>query len=259
MPTVKSNLGSRAGAVNSPPGCRCPFAGHSFNLPAVTHPPIRSYVLRQGRFSTGQQRAYEELLPRYGLAFEPRKLDWAAVFGRTAPVVVEIGSGMGETTVAIAQARPDTDFLAIEVHTPGVGSLLRQISERALTNVRVIQHDAIEVLAGMVPPGSLEGVHLFFPDPWPKKRHHKRRIVQPETAALVASCLRRGGYFHFATDWPEYADHVLHVLSATPGLANGAAGFIPRPAARPETKFERRGLALGHEVRDLVFHKEHRP
>jgi tRNA (guanine-N7-)-methyltransferase len=222
----------------------------------MTHPPIRSYVLRQGRFSPGQQRAYAELLPRYGVPFRAQALDLAALFGRSEPVVLEIGSGMGDTTAAIAQAHPDTDYLAIEVHTPGIGSLLKHLGERALTNVRVIQHDAVEVLREMIPAGSLAGIHIFFPDPWPKKRHHKRRILQPEFAALLASRLAPGGYVHFATDWVEYADHALAALAATPGLRNAGDGFVERPATRPETKFERRGIRLGHTVRDLYFLKD---
>ena len=217
------------------------------------HPPIRSYVLRQGRFSPGQQRAYAQLLPRFGIAYEPKPIDFAQAFGRRAPVVVEVGFGMGETTARIAAENPATDYLAIEVHVPGVGSLLRQVGEAGLANVRVVRHDAVEVMRDMVPPDSLAAIHVFFPDPWPKKRHHKRRLLQPDFAALAASRLAPGGVLHVATDWREYAEHVLSVLSATPGLANTAEGFAPRPATRPETKFERRGLKLGHGVWDIVF------
>jgi tRNA (guanine-N7-)-methyltransferase len=219
----------------------------------VTHPPIRSYVLRQGRFSPGQQRAYEELLPRFGLPYRPAILDWRETFGRVAPVVLEVGSGMGETTVRIAAEHPGNDYLAIEVHTPGVGSLLRQVAERGIGNVRVVQHDAVEVLRDMVAPGSLAAIHIFFPDPWPKKRHHKRRLLQPAFVALAASRLSRGGLLHVATDWQEYAEHALGVLAAEPALANAVKGFADRPAWRPETKFERRGLKLGHGVWDLLF------
>ena len=222
----------------------------------MTHPPIRSYVLRQGRFSPAQQKAYAELMPRYGVPYGAGPLDFAAVFGRRAPVVVEIGSGMGETTVDIAAAHPDTDYLAIEVHAPGVGALLRRVAERGLGNVRVVQHDAVEVLRDMVPPASLAAIHVFFPDPWPKKRHHKRRLVQPEFAALAASRLAPGGRLHAATDWQEYADHMLGVLSEVSGMRNSAADFAPRPPWRPETKFEKRGRGLGHGVWDLVFIKE---
>lgn len=222
----------------------------------MPHPPIRSYVLRQGRFSPAQQRAHAELLPRLGIAFTPAPLDFTAIFARVAPVVLEIGSGMGETTARIAAENPGTDYLAIEVHGPGVGSLLRRVADEGLANVRVIQHDAVEVLRDMVPAGSLAAIHVFFPDPWPKKRHHKRRLVQAEFAKLAASRLAQGGRLHVATDWQEYADHVLAVLSETSGLVNTASGFAPRPPWRPETKFERRGLNLGHGVWDVLFAKE---
>lgn len=215
--------------------------------------PIRSYVLRQGRVSNAQRRAHETLLPRYGVPFNAAPLDLDALFGREAPHVLEIGSGMGETTVEIAARRPDTDFLAVEVHTPGVGSLLKQIEERELTNVRVIQHDAVDVLEQMIAAAALDGVHVFFPDPWPKKRHHKRRLLQSPFVKLLASRLKRGGYVHVATDWEEYAQQVLQVLSAEPLLANTAQDYAPRPAYRPLTKFEERGLKLGHGVWDVIF------
>jgi tRNA (guanine-N7-)-methyltransferase len=221
----------------------------------MTHPPIRSYVLRQGRFSPGQQRAYEEQLPRFGVPYAAAPLDWDALFGSKVPLIAEIGSGMGETTARIAAAHPGNGYLAIEVHTPGVGSLLKQLAEQGLTNVRIIQHDAVEVLRDMVPAGALAGVHVFFPDPWPKKRHHKRRLIQAPFAALLATRLAPGGYLHVATDWQEYAEHILQVLCATPGLANTAADFVPRPASRPETKFERRGVGLGHGVWDIFFRR----
>jgi tRNA (guanine-N7-)-methyltransferase len=219
----------------------------------MTHPPIRSYVLRQGRFSPGQQRAYAELLPKLGVPYAPVPLDFPALFGRSAPVVVEVGSGMGETTAVIARDNPDTDYLAIEVHAPGVGSLLKRLAEESIGNVRVVQHDAVEVLRDMVPAASLAGLHVFFPDPWPKKRHHKRRLIQPEFARLAAERLAPGGYIHVATDWEEYAQHVLEVLSSEQLLENTAENYAPRPAARPQTKFERRGLKLGHGVWDIVF------
>lgn len=222
----------------------------------MTHPPIRSYVLRQGRFSAAQQRAYAELMPRLGVAYRAEPLDFAALFGRRAPVVVEIGSGMGETTARIAAEHPDTDYLAIEVHAPGVGSLLKRVEEEGLANVRVVQHDAVEVLRDMVPAASLAAIHVFFPDPWPKKRHHKRRLLQPPFAVLAASRLAPGGQLHIATDWQEYAEHILAVLAGVPGLRNSADGFAPRPPGRPETKFERRGRGLGHGVWDLLFIRE---
>lgn len=221
----------------------------------MQHRPIRSYVLRQGRFSAAQQRAHADLMPAFGVPYAAQPLDFENVFGRRAPVTVEVGSGMGETTVRIAATHPERDYLAIEVHAPGVGSLLKQVGELGLTNVRVVQHDAVEVLRDMVPEASLSGIHVFFPDPWPKKRHHKRRIVQPAFAALAASRLATHGILHVATDWEEYAYHVLQVLSQTPELKNTAEGFAPRPATRPETKFERRGLGLGHGVWDVVFER----
>ncbi|HSH07454.1 MAG TPA: tRNA (guanosine(46)-N7)-methyltransferase TrmB [Burkholderiales bacterium] len=215
--------------------------------------PIRSYVLRQGRTTAAQQRAVEALTPKYGIAYAEALIDARAVFGRDAPLVVEIGSGMGETTLEIAKADPAIDFIAIEVHTPGVGSLLRGIEAAELANLRVIRHDALEVLEHMIPDGSLAGIHLFFPDPWPKKRHHKRRIVQPAFAALAARKLAPGGLLHAATDWPDYAEQILGVLAAEPLLENTAEAYAPRPERRPRTKFEARGERLGHPVFDLVF------
>jgi tRNA (guanine-N7-)-methyltransferase len=210
---------------------------------------IRSYVLRQGRTTPSQQRALSDLLPRFGIPFSDSFLDIKERFERTAPVVLEIGSGMGETTAEIAQAHPDTDFIAVEVHGPGVGSLLKKIESLELKNLRVIRHDAVEVLERMVPDGALAGLHLFFPDPWPKKRHHKRRLVQPPFAALAARKLAPGGYFHAATDWPEYATQIEEVFS----LNSFFRKELPERKNRPITKFERRGIGLGHPVRDLLF------
>ena len=209
---------------------------------------IRSYVLRQGRTTPSQQRALDELFPRFGISFSEKFLSLQEIFNRAAPVVLEIGSGMGETTAAIAQEHPETDYIAIEVHGPGVGSLLKKIDALTLQNLRVIRHDAVAVLEHMILDVSLAGIHLFFPDPWPKKRHHKRRLVQPPFIALAARKLAPGGYFHAATDWPEYAEHMDAVFSAEVGLekANQAK-------TRPVTKFERRGIGLGHPVRDLLF------
>ena len=192
-------------------------------------------------------------MPRFGVAYSPAALDFTQLFGRSAPTIVEIGFGMGETSAAIAAAQPQHNFLGIEVHAPGVGSLLKQIEALQLRNVRIVQHDAVEVLRHMIAPNSLDGVHLFFPDPWPKKRHHKRRLVQPEFAALVAARLNSGGYLHCATDWQEYAEQMLAVLDAEPLLKNSVGGFAARPSYRPLTKFEKRGLKLGHGVWDLVF------
>jgi tRNA (guanine-N7-)-methyltransferase len=215
--------------------------------------PIRSYVLRAGRTTAGQSRALETLGPRYLLPYRAEPLDTAAVFGRAVPVVLEIGFGMGDATAAIAAALPERDFIACEVHPPGVGALLMRIEALGLTNLRLLQHDGVEVLRHMIAPGSLAGVHVYFPDPWHKKRHHKRRLVQPGFARLVAERLAPGGYLHCATDWQPYAEHMLAVLAAEPLLANSAEGYAPRPDWRPQTKFERRGIALGHGVWDLLF------
>jgi tRNA (guanine-N7-)-methyltransferase len=209
---------------------------------------IRSYVLRQGRTTPAQQRALDELFPRFGLSFSNSPLDFGDTFRRSSPVVLEIGSGMGETTAEIALAHPQIDFIAVEVHGPGVGSLLRRISEHGIANLRVIRHDAVEVLERMVPDGSLAGIHLFFPDPWPKKRHHKRRLVQPPFAALAARKLAPGGYLHAATDWPDYFEQMEAIFSADPLLAKTHENRV-----RPTTKFERRGIGLGNPVRDLLF------
>jgi tRNA (guanine-N7-)-methyltransferase len=225
---------------------------------AIAHPGhIRSFVLRQGRVSNAQQRYYDEGMPRWGIPYAAAPLDFAAIFGRASadnkPTILEIGCGMGETTATIAAAHPENDFIGIEVHAPGVGSLLKEIATRELGNLRVIRHDAVEVVRDMIPPASLAGIHIYFPDPWPKKRHHKRRLIQPSFVALLASRLAPGGYLHCATDWEEYAQQMLEVLSAEPLLKNSANGFAPRPAWRPQTKFETRGLKLGHGVWDVVF------
>lgn len=214
---------------------------------------IRSFVVRAGRMGTGQVRALEELGPRFVLPFEPGLIDAGAVFGRHAPLVLEIGFGMGAATAAIAQAMPDTDFIGVEVHAPGVGALLKQIGEMGLANIRIVQHDAVEVLEQMIAPGSLAGVHVFFPDPWHKKKHNKRRLIQAPFVRQLASRLAPGGTLHCATDWQPYAEQMLEVLSAEPLLANTAEGYAPRPDYRPLTKFEHRGLKLGHSVWDLVF------
>lgn len=222
---------------------------------------IRSYVLRQGRVSPAQQRAVDTLLPRYGIPYTPQPLDLNQAFGRDAPKILEIGFGMGDSTATIAQASPENDYLALEVHTPGVGNLLKLIDAQQISNIRVIQHDAVEVLRDMIGDATLDGVHIFFPDPWHKARHNKRRLIQaPFIAQLVQKLKpacpelgRRGGYIHVATDWQDYAEQVLAVLSAEPLLENTAEGYAPRPDYRPLTKFEQRGLKLGHGVWDLVF------
>jgi tRNA (guanine-N7-)-methyltransferase len=216
---------------------------------------IRSFVVRAGRMGTGQMRALEELGPRYVLPYAPEPLDVERAFGRRAPVVLEVGFGMGDATASIAQAMPETNFLGVEVHPPGVGALLKRIGEQHIENIRIVRHDAVEVLQHMIAPGSLAGVHIFFPDPWHKKKHHKRRLIQPPFVALLAERLAAGGTLHCATDWQPYAEQMLEVLSAEPALRNSAEGYAPRPAYRPLTKFENRGLRLGHGVWDLVFVK----
>ncbi|MEK7737994.1 MAG: tRNA (guanosine(46)-N7)-methyltransferase TrmB [Pseudomonadota bacterium] len=214
---------------------------------------IRSFVLRQGRVTQAQQRHHQEGMPLWGVSYRPALLDLDAVFGRAAPKILEIGFGMGESTAAIAAAHPDNDYLGVEVHTPGVGGLLKEIAARNLTNIRIVQHDAVEVLRDMIPLASLAGAHVFFPDPWPKKRHHKRRLLQPALVHLLAERLAPGGTLHCATDWEEYAQQMLAVLGAEPLLENTVAEYAARPAYRPQTKFESRGLRLGHGVRDVVF------
>lgn len=202
-----------------------------------------------------QANALQELMPRYGVPYACAPLDLERLFGRAAPKILEIGFGMGETTAQIAAAHPENDYLGVEVHAPGVGSLLRRIAALGLENVRVIRHDAVEVLEHMIPERALDGVHIFFPDPWPKKRHHKRRLIQPAFVSLLAARMKPGAYLHVATDWPDYAEHILAVLSGAPEFANTAERYAPRPAYRPLTKFEQRGLRLGHAVRDLVFRR----
>jgi tRNA (guanine-N7-)-methyltransferase len=222
---------------------------------AGAHPRIRSYVLRAGRVGSGQARALAEIGPQFMLQYQPVLLDLDAVFGRVAPRILEIGFGMGEGLAAIAAAHPENDYLGVEVHTPGVGALLKQVGERGLANVRVIQHDAVDVLTRMLAPASLAGIHIFFPDPWHKKRHHKRRLIQPPLVQLLASRIQPGGYIHLATDWQEYAEQMLAVLSSEQLLKNTVSDYAPRPETRPLTKFEQRGIRLGHGVWDLVFRR----
>lgn len=222
---------------------------------APARPRIRSFVVRAGRMGTGQMRALETLGPKFVLPYAPALLAPEQVFGRVAPLVLEIGFGMGDATAQIAQALPGTDFLGVEVHTPGVGALLKHIDEKGLSNLRIVQHDAVDVLEHMIAPGSLAGVHIFFPDPWHKKKHNKRRLIQSPFVAKLVTHLAPGGYLHCATDWQPYAEQMLEVLSSEPALRNKAEGYAPKPEYRPLTKFENRGLKLGHGVWDLVFLK----
>ncbi|RJX32156.1 MAG: tRNA (guanosine(46)-N7)-methyltransferase TrmB [Oxalobacter sp.] len=216
---------------------------------------IRSFVTRAGRLSNAQAKAIETFGSQYCLPYAKEVLNLEQVFGRHAPTVLEIGFGMGDTTATIAAAMPETNFLGVEVHTPGVGNLLKVIGETGLQNLRLIQHDAFEVITHMIAPETLAGVHIFFPDPWHKARHNKRRLIQPPFVQLLVSRIVSGGYIHCATDWQDYAEQMLAVLGAEPALLNTAEGYAPRPAYRPETKFEKRGLRLGHGVWDLVYRK----
>jgi len=224
-------------------------------VPGAPGTHIRSFVHRRGHITQGQREALERLLGLWSIPYSRRVLDLDAAFGRTAPTVLEIGFGMGETTAAIAQARPGDNFLGVEVFNAGVGALLKRIEQAGLENIRIVQHDAVEVVRDMVAPDTLAGVHVYFPDPWPKKRHHKRRLIQPPFVALLASRIAPGGYLHCATDWQPYAEQMLEVLGAEPLLENTADGYAPRPDFRPQTKFETRGLRLGHGVWDLFFRR----
>ena len=229
----------------------------------VAHPrTIRSFVLRAGRTTTGQAKAFETLGPRFLQPYTGTPLDLAQAFGRDAPTILEIGFGMGEATAHIASVLPDTHFLCCEVHEPGVGALLKRIGEQDLPNIRICAHDAVEVIDHMLPLHSLDGVHIFFPDPWHKTKHNKRRLIQAPLIAKLAQRLKLGGYLHCATDWQPYAEQILEVLSAEPALRNRAAaahpellGYAPKPHYRPLTKFENRGIKLGHGVWDVVFER----
>ncbi len=230
----------------------------STNPGATPYPrAIKSYVLRAGRMGPGQSRAFELYGPRFLQPYQASPLNAASAFGRAAPLILEIGFGMGDATAQIAQARPGDNFLCCEVHAPGVGALLKRCGQDEIDNIRIVQHDAVEVIEHMLAPESLDGVHIFFPDPWHKARHHKRRLIQPKFLALLVSRLKSGGYLHLATDWEPYALQMMEVLSAEAQLVNttgeGSQRYAERPDYRPATKFENRGLRLGHGVWDLVF------
>ena len=221
------------------------------------HPHIRSFALRRGRFTQGQRRAFDQLLPVFGIPYTKAPIDLVRAFNRDAPTVFEIGCGMGETTVAIARSRPDLNFLGAEVFAAGVGALLKSVEQHEVTNVRIVYHDAVEVVRDMIAPGSLAGIHIFFPDPWPKNRHHKRRLLQSEFVHVLAGKLAAGGYVHCATDWQDYAEQTLQIFNAEPRLinlhANYASAAVNPLCARPVTKFHARGDRLGHATYDLVF------
>ena len=220
---------------------------------------IKSYVLRAGRMGSGQVRAFDQFGPQFLVPYRPERLDVQAAFGRRAPLILEIGFGMGDATAKIAQGRPNDNFLCCEVHEPGVGALLKRCGEEAIGNIRIVRHDAVEVMNNMLGEDSLDGVHIFFPDPWHKSRHHKRRLIQPAFVQRLAQHIRPGGYLHLATDWQPYAAQMMQVLRAEPLLTNmgdaAQEGFAHKPDYRPLTKFENRGLKLGHGVWDLVFQR----
>jgi tRNA (guanine-N7-)-methyltransferase len=225
----------------------------------ITYPKtIKSFVTRAGRTTSGQAKALAELGPQFVLPFQPNSLDSAELFGRNAPLILEIGFGMGDATAHIAAVRPSDNFLGCEVHEPGVGALLKRIGEQNIGNIRILQHDAVEVLQHMLGENSLDGVHIFFPDPWHKLRHHKRRLIQAPFVEQLLKRMKTGAYLHVATDWQPYAEHILAVLAAETGLINTSSradGYADQPDYRPLTKFENRGLRLGHGVWDLVFKK----
>lgn len=220
---------------------------------------IRSFVHRRGHITQRQKDALATVAPKWSVPYQPQPIQPTEVFGRDAPLILEIGFGMGETTARIAAARPDENFLGVEVFQAGIGALAQRLEEQQLSNVRMVQHDAVEVVRDMLVPGMLAGIHVYFPDPWPKKRHHKRRLIQPPFVALLASRLMTGGYLHCATDWQPYAEQMLEVLGSESSLVNTATdtsdGYAERPCWRPETKFEARGKRLGHGVWDLVFRR----
>lgn len=223
----------------------------------ITLRRIRSFVRREGRLTKGQQRALAELFPRYGITLQQGIIDFDALFGRRGARILEIGFGNGASLAEMATEHPENDYLGIEVHRPGVGNLLLQIEKQSLNNIRVSNDDAIEVLEQQIPDESLDAVYLFFPDPWHKKKHHKRRIVQPDFVQLVRRKLKESGIFHMATDWEDYAEHMLEVMNTAEGFQNkaGSENYIARPEYRPLTKFEQRGHRLGHGVWDLIFIK----
>lgn len=222
-------------------------------MPETPLGTIRSFVLRAGRMSDAQRRSYETLAPQYCIPYEKQTIDPSTLFGKKQPIIVEIGFGMGSATALIAEQNPSINYIGIEVHRPGVGKLLWEIEKRGLKNIRIIEHDAVEVLQDMLPPASVDGFHVFFPDPWPKKRHHKRRLIKRPFTDLLVSRMKQGAYFYMATDWADYGTWALEELSATPGLENPYNGFAPRQAWRPETKFEKKGLEKEHRVYEIYM------
>ncbi len=227
------------------------------NSPSSVPDHVRSFVKRKGHFSDSRRAAMQNAWPQFGIAYDPTsRIDFSAEFRRSAPVVMEIGFGMGITTAAIAERNPEIDYLGIEVYAAGVASLMKLISDRAINNIRAIQHDVFDVVRDMLLDESLSGIHIYFPDPWPKARHHKRRLIQADFIQMLRPKLNRGGYIHCATDWEPYAQQMHEVLSTAEGFRNTVQSpFAPRPESRPLTKFEDRGLKLGHGVWDLIYRK----
>lgn len=217
---------------------------------------IRSFVLRQSHLSAAQARAIETLMPTWGLDYQTTAVDWNTIFARDNPKILEIGFGMGDATAKIAQRLPENDFIAVEVHSPGVGNLLKLIAENDINNIRIIRHDANDIIQNMIADGALAGVHIFFPDPWQKKRHHKRRLIQTAFINTLLPKIANGGYIHLATDWQDYAEQMLHVLCNCPQLINSTQDYAPTPDYRVQTKFEARGKKLGHDIWDLLFYKK---
>lgn len=218
---------------------------------------IKSFVIRAGRMTESQQKGWTTGFPLHGFQLSDKNFDWDQSFDATGRRILEIGFGMGDSLVAMADQNPDDRYLGVEVHTPGVGKLLSEVDKRGINNLKVFAEDAVQVLEDAIPPYSIDLLQIFFPDPWHKKRHHKRRLIQPDFVELIVSRLSNSGRLHLATDWQPYAEHMMEVLSANPALVNtaGAGNYIPRPDSRPETKFERRGHRLGHGTWDLMFEK----
>ena len=254
MMNIKTNIEKTTDSDN--PSESVPSGNLDSEIPIEYKREIKTYVLRAGRMTTAQEKAYNELSPQWCIPFEHKKLNFIDVFGNTNPIVIEIGFGMGDATVAIAQANPDINYLGIEVHTPGVGRVLSEIKKRELKNLYIIEHDALEVLQVMIGCNSVNGFHIFFPDPWQKKRHHKRRLLKRPHTDIFAQKLAPGGYLYFVTDIIEYAEFALNELNATPHLKNKYQGFAEPQPWRVQTKFERKGLAADRKITEILFEKE---
>jgi len=237
------------------PALAAPSGGGESAAPQKRSRGIKSYVLRGGRLTAAQRRSYEALSGKFIIPYECKKLDFAGIFGNDNPAIVEIGFGMGRATALIANENPDKNYIGLEIHRPGIGRLLWEIEQRPLSNVRIIEHDAAEVFQNMIPANSLAGVHIFFPDPWPKKRHHKRRLIQRPFTDCIASKLRSQGYIYMVSDWLDYATWALELLTNTEGMVNEYGGFAEPQSWRPLTSFEKKGLDKKHEIKELFFRR----